>query len=477
MSAMAMEIGSSDQSLCSIVPSWVILDQNIFRKAASSFRHGKPTSAKTCDSNGDVVRVSFSLRPPPGASRLCVHLPKGRKLSGHDTVVATHGNAVLFRLKINFDGLPSSCPAIDHFIYWASPHGAKISLLPRWYSTEEEIAAAEVGSWRRNPRMTLGRRGTGLLNCDEEDFVVAELHLDLDRLEELDAPLEAQLLRLHSSAERIAAGAGEWEVKHARARGGKAKFGDLHCWWEAGMVIPYTSYLCWIDYTRGIIFCDVNHPSPDLQYVSFPVDHIPVGYPDPFSRGFPQASRAVCVTKNETLKFVNIARSEPGSSFTITISTLHESYNDMRWVTDTTIQAANLWDMEGYDDQLPRVVPQFPLVSMDDPNIMYFVLKERCGFASAKAWVVALNIAISKVLWYKDIKAIPFSTEDSEIPGNIFCNMPFFPTDFSKHLREAAVSESIFGKACRESIFGKATWKSQFTSYLMGPKDTTELNN
>ena len=69
------------------------------------------------------------------------------------------------------------------------------------------------------------------------------------------------------------------------------------------------------------------------------------GYPDPFSRGWPQASRAVCVTKNETLKFVNIARSngmlsgesEPGSSFTITISTLHHGYNNMWWVTDTTI--------------------------------------------------------------------------------------------------------------------------------------------
>jgi hypothetical protein len=249
----------------------------------------------------------------------------------------------------------------------------------------------------------------------------------VDRLEDMDAPLEAQLFSLCSSRERIAAGGGEWEVKHTRARGGKAKFGDLLCWWEASMVIPYGRYLCWVDYSRGVIFCDVNHPSPDLQYVSLPVDHIPFGYPDTFSRGWPQASRAVCVTKNETLKFVNIghsdgmlsSESEPGSSFTITISTLHGDYDDMQRVTDTTIQAANLWDMEGYDDQLPRVVPQFPLVSMDDPNIIYFVLKERRTVSSAKAWVVALNIDSSKVLWYNDVKAIP-SDEDTEMaPGNI----------------------------------------------------------
>jgi hypothetical protein len=101
--------------------------------------------------------------------------------------------------------------------------------------------------------MALGRRGTGLLICDREDFVVAELHLDVDRLEDMDAPLEAQLFSLCSSRERIAAGGGEWEVKHARARGGKAKFGDLLCWWEASMDIPYGRYLCWVDYSRGVI--------------------------------------------------------------------------------------------------------------------------------------------------------------------------------------------------------------------------------
>ena len=198
-----MEIGSTDQPVSSIVPSWVVVDQDIYRKALASFRPGHLTSAKTRASNGEVVRVSFTVRPLPCASRLCVHFPKSRrKLCGFDTVVAAHGKAVLFRLRIDFKGLPSSCSAIDHFIVWASPGGSRISLLPRWYSTEDEIEAAEVGSWRRNPYMALGRSGTGLFISDREDFVVAELHLDVDRLEDVDAPLEAQLFRLCSSRER-----------------------------------------------------------------------------------------------------------------------------------------------------------------------------------------------------------------------------------------------------------------------------------
>jgi hypothetical protein len=51
------------------------------------------------------------------------------------------------------------------------------------------------------------------------------------------------------------------------------------------------------------------------------------------------------------MKFVNIARSdgmlsgesEPSCSFTITVSTLmHHGQDDMGWVTDATIQTAQL---------------------------------------------------------------------------------------------------------------------------------------
>ncbi|CAO2194800.1 unnamed protein product [Urochloa humidicola] len=233
-----------------------------------------------------------------------------------------------------YNGLPAALYAADYFIYWASRNGPRLSRLPRCYSTEEEIAAAELGSWRRNPRLAPapGRKGMGLLVTDGEDFVVAELHLNLARLEGdgVDAPLEAQLFRLRSVREIDATSACEWEVKHARARGDKDKFRDLLCWWRADTVVPYGSYLCWVDYSRGVIFCDVYHGSPDLQYLSLPVDRIPFGYPDPCRIGWPQASWAVCITKYGTMKFINISRSdgmlsgvsEPGSDFTITVSTV-----------------------------------------------------------------------------------------------------------------------------------------------------------
>lgn len=60
---------------------------------------------------------------------------------------------------------------------------------------------------------------------------------------------------------------------------------------------------------------------------------------------------------------------------------------------------------------------------MDDPNTIYFVLRDGIFGADAKAWVAALDMDRSKVLWYKHIKAIPSNENDAETdPYNIFCN-------------------------------------------------------
>ncbi|KAL6642430.1 hypothetical protein ACP70R_020611 [Stipagrostis hirtigluma subsp. patula] len=338
-----MEVRSPDPST---VPSWVVVDKAIYRKDLASFRGA--TSARARASNGENIRVSFILTALPGTSRLCLHCSERRKLISFDTVEAAHGEAVLFRLKIDYKRLLWDDTAIDYFIYWAAPSGPKLTRLPRWYMTEPEILAAEKdGSWNRTQRIIMGIMGTGLLltGCQGE-FVVAELQISSAKLEHWDAPLEAKLIRLCSDREALASGTAKWEVKDTTARGGKAKFRDLRGWWMTHVVLPYGNYLCWVDYFRGIILCDVNHDSPDIQYLPLPLKHVPLGYPDPFLIALPTAYRAVGITKGGTMKFVNIVRddgmllvsSHPGSGFTITIYTLvHHGYDEMRWEDGVTI--------------------------------------------------------------------------------------------------------------------------------------------
>uniref|UniRef100_M8CDV2 DUF1618 domain-containing protein n=1 Tax=Aegilops tauschii TaxID=37682 RepID=M8CDV2_AEGTA len=243
-------------------------------KAPGSFRADGETSAETMDGNGRPVRVSFDLQAPPGSSRLCLHCPVEREPSWWDIVVASHGDAVLFRIEVEFDGNPFVREhTLDYFIYRASSSArSKLTLLPRSYFTEAEImepVAEDVDFWRRNWRM-VNSSYIGLLT-DEQEFVVAELYISGAADEA--APLEAPLFRLHSSPGAMNGGGGQWELTIAKNRDGKVRFKDV-LGWQTHKVVPFTSYsyLCWVDYNRGVLFCDVFNNTPQLQYLQLPID-------------------------------------------------------------------------------------------------------------------------------------------------------------------------------------------------------------
>ncbi|KAL6848735.1 hypothetical protein ACP4OV_021318 [Aristida adscensionis] len=413
------------------IPDWVFLDNMLFRKDLSSFGtdDARVTSATALASNGDPVNVSFVLNAVPDTSRVYLHCLEGRCLASIDGVAAAHGGAVLLRLEGGFEGLLSTARAIDYFLYRACPSSVpRLSLLPRCYSTQSERAAAPAGSWRTRPWLMTDFRSIGLLLTDGSDsggFVVAQLSVDMAKFDDaaaVDAPLEAELYR-HRSSSAAAADHGDWEVMRTKARdaGGKATYGGLYGSWDVHRVVPYAGYLCWVDYNRGIIFCDVDHASPELQYLALPVDHVPIGDPYCSKLGSLKACRAVCITKGGEMRVFALMHGSDGGG-------------DMEWKDEATIEAAELWATEGYGDQLPRIVPEFPVVSMDDPGIMYFVLRER-HCPAEKTWVVTLDMDSMVVVSYKDIEGVP-REDDDDLPAsyNIFCGRPFFPSEFSKYL-------------------------------------------
>ncbi|KQK21482.1 uncharacterized protein LOC112269917 [Brachypodium distachyon] len=419
------------------IPSWVLMDQIFLYDDPGSFRIDDEASAVAEDTNGEPVRVSFNLHSPPGSSNLCIYGPAERKPSFWDTVVAAHDNTVLFRIEVHFDGLPfTHLYAMDYFIYRAfSSSAPKLSLLPRCYSTYDEImeGGGVDASWRGKWRM-VDSNSIGLLLAGEEDIVVAELKIDCwTAAYNQAAPLEAELFRIRSSSN----GGGQWELTPTASRDGKVRFQDI-LGWETHKVVPFTTYLCWADYNRGVLFCNVCNKVPDLQYLQFP-GNVP-------SIGSPKLFRTVCVTDSgKTMKFVNVVRSRRDgilscpnckrpcdncrqcSGFTISFWTLKVKNNDMDWVDEVVIRADDLWAMEGYDDELPDFVPQFPLVSMEDPHILYFVLSNLpCPHGQEKTWIVTLDMVNKKILRYDDDKALP--------SDNIFNGIGFFPSNFSNYL-------------------------------------------
>ncbi|CAM0874643.1 unnamed protein product [Alopecurus aequalis] len=421
----------------SAIPSWVMMDQHFRYKDPGSFRADAETSAETQDTNGDPVRVSFDLQSPPGSSRLCLHCPEEREPSGWDIVVAAHRDAVLFRIEVDFDGLPvNRSHAVDYFIYRASSSSApKLTLLPRCYSTSAEISEAvaeDAASWRGKWRL-VNNNAIGLLAA-EEGFLVAELLIETWSADDKTAPLEAELFRLFSSSSPASAnGGGQWELTLATSRDSKVTFQDV-VGWETHRVVPFAGYLCWADYSRGVLFCDVLHKAPALRYLRLPVDGMP-------PEDFPKFSRTVCVTNNgETMKFVKVVNNSSNmcpackhrSGFTISVWTLMVvNDSDMEWVEDVMITDNELWAMAGYDhDHLPRSVPQFPLVSMDDPNILYFVVS---GRPAPSPCIVTLDMKSRTVLRYDGIEVLPFDS-------NIISGFGFFPSSLSNYLTKHSSS-------------------------------------
>jgi hypothetical protein len=153
----------------SAIPSWVMMDQRFRFKNLGSFRADGETSAETRDTNSDPVRVSCDLHvPPAGSSRLCLHsTEEERESSWWDMVVASHLDAVLFRVEIDFHGLwvNHRC-ALDYFVYRAS--SSELTLLPRCYSTEDEAEVEDASSLRRKLRM-VHNSSIGLLVDEEQE--------------------------------------------------------------------------------------------------------------------------------------------------------------------------------------------------------------------------------------------------------------------------------------------------------------------
>jgi hypothetical protein len=88
---------------------------------------------------------------------------------------------------------------------------------------------------------------------------------------------------------------------------------------------------------------------------------------------------------------------------------------------------------------LPQVRPSFPVVSLVDPDVICFLLKEK---DRNLAWMVEVNMRNTVLL----SSAIYINDEEEEGPPdekdrrNPFCGHSFIPTKFSSYLAEDVVT-------------------------------------
>ncbi|WVZ78203.1 hypothetical protein U9M48_025952 [Paspalum notatum var. saurae] len=161
--------------------------------------------------------------------------------------------------------------------------------------------------------------------------------------------------------------------------------------WSVDVVLPIGGRcLCWVDYYQGMLLLDVltatKSSSPDhhhqqqlLHYVQLPSKalrsrrvHMELTEPDPL--------RCLSVSDAGIITLVCIITKEqpsPSYPFTIATWTLVDIQHG-RWEKDPelTMEASQFFRLCAAQSCLPQVQPSFPVVSLVDPDVVCFLLRD-----------------------------------------------------------------------------------------------------
>ncbi|TVU41702.1 hypothetical protein EJB05_15245, partial [Eragrostis curvula] len=441
-----------------------MLERFVFRRddeASFPDARAAPIRASGTTSWGAAFTVAFRLESPPLVSRFYAHLPgfPDPRKQGCVAVVATHRHLFLFRVGIVME--PSRVRVQDMFVFDSSPAAAAspVKALPHCTEPEMDYRTRPNGSLRRRrrtptslqddnskPRL-LALRSMGVLCGGEQEFAVAELNLFKPSRSEVYADI--YLLRSSSTSSPASGGGGggEWTSMRVPILVSDDNPADdmwQLCLWQTDTVIPFDNkYLCWVDYYRGILLCDVfAEPAPTVSFLLFPLD----AFPDTHNRSKASSwlyRAATAVNDGHTLKFVDVARNDdigygalkkPGAGFTVTCHTLG---NGMVWSKDyCTVTSDELWDANP-PERLPREVLMFPQVDIDRPHVVHFLVSDY-KYVMKKMWVVSVDMNTKTVeSIYRYTNGLEDrGTEDADLTiQKSECPMSFLPCEFSKFLQ------------------------------------------
>ncbi|RCV05792.1 hypothetical protein SETIT_1G111000v2 [Setaria italica] len=383
-------------------PNWVLLEPYVFRRDDDeSFpdETHAPIRASGTTSWGADFRIAFSLAEPPLISRLYAQLPgvPGPRKARPLTMLKTHRHLALLVVISPM----SDQPAIHNFFIFRADENnpsssSSLRLLPHCTDTKFDYSRRDHRLPRRRsssatPRL-LNMHSLGLWCGDKEEFVVAQLNLCVPTIGRSRIKAFADICLLRSSDQL----GGNWESMRVPILNPSAD--DL--WklsqWQNTAIIPFQRWLCWIDYKRGILFCDVSDKvlAPTVSFLWFPEDKPSLTRTRKITMCGTIAGMSV-VDHGRLLKFVKVARDDglyyealkPGTGFTITCHTLVLAGGSMAWKEDYTVTSGDL------PDCYQRGIPMHPQVDIDRPHVVHFLFIEFFGLAYEKMSVLSIDMS------------------------------------------------------------------------------------
>ncbi|RCV29466.1 hypothetical protein SETIT_6G015800v2 [Setaria italica] len=424
----------------SAVPNWVMLERLAFRRDdPASFREDRRTFASGTTSTGTQFDVSFILAEPPTPSRLYLSWPEGPKQESRGLVMAANRNLVLLRLDSLIDESdPFGEVVHDYFIYIADPSSQWTPLLRRLPPCTEYDDYFERQVTRVLPALAVG-----LLCHGEDEFAVA--HLDIRSRKKKSGsrkkklPIQAELCVLRSSLS--CSDDAKWETKILPIQYQYDDLSSDFLYWSVDGVVPFKNALCFVNYCRGILFCDgVFEDSPKVSYIRLPLDTYIRGADGEARKGM---YHGLCVTEGgHRLVFVDVARhdgksygpSMPNTGFTLTSRTFKMTGNcttPWQWNEDAVVTSDELWHANTMES-LPHDIVMLPLLSMDKANVAHLSLIDWDGGFSLVSIDLSNMQVMGPVITYlkgKDDTADADIVEEKKGLG-----AHFIPSEFPKFL-------------------------------------------
>ncbi|XP_048566753.1 uncharacterized protein LOC125546599 [Triticum urartu] len=411
-----MAMAGSDQAA-----GWMMLDRFVYRRDEDGDggfpdESTAPLRATSSTSLGRPFDVAILHAEPPAVSRLYVRWPGGTKgkygSSAGTALMAAHRDLILFQL-VSMEGHITH----DHFVCIASsdpaagPH-MELKRLPvctipmvlppcscEEQDTEEETPSCEEEDTEdATMRRVFFPNTLGLIRGREEEFAVAQLAMvtKIRGAHRMEAEVCVLRSRVSDPDDH-----GMWELQKIPVQHQSHEYLALDNW-LTDAVVTFNNYICWISYyAGGILFYDIFAETPNIFYLRLPTSNRPTTTQE---RGFLEVNRSLCVT-GDLLKYTYILRNDkrlygplkPRTGFTILTDTLSiTETGDINCFHERVKIANELWHYNT-SECLPRQALMYPLVSMDSPNIVHYLISEE-GDKIDKVSMVTLDMITQKVI-------------------------------------------------------------------------------
>jgi len=470
-SAIPSRTGAPGPAGTVVFPDWVMLDRDgrtichdDDATAAQEAVKNKSTAVEVHTASGHSGYFSFHLVDPPQVSYLDLHW-RSVFPPAYPSVLAADENLVLLRIAIPNQPNYYKAPE-DLFVYEAGPSPSLVRL-PLYTSSARGLVGRKV--------FLVDNLAIGILQRADH-YLVADLIISAAAREGCHSngdkgnndPMIAKLCVYYSKKK-------QWEVRTKKVN--NSKFPII---WSTDNVLPFDGrFLCWVDYFRGVLLCDFsNRRDPMIHFVPFPGKkqysdkvHTSKCYPDRF-RSVSISQGIMCFVHidndwhekvymdenwddecNEGVQSGSKMDDEcnegvrPSSKIDdefnvgvqsgpkITIWTLKSDFN---WEVHCEIDLGYLWRQTDYKKLgIPSCLPEFPIINLDDPDILYCLLREK-EFGGT-AWMIKINMKDKKVKLarkYVNENLSYIADMYVEAHRNSFSNAPLLATVFSKYLKK-----------------------------------------